>query len=262
MTKDIVVRPDASPASPEVDLDAIRAATAEEALELRNKASAYEVYARAKNLADAYQAAGEAKLWAERRIGELRKATRSKPGADPRGQQGVGEFDQSLGIDSWHARKWEVMAEIPEARFIEILAQIRKADGAYNASGVLDRDRRSYEYRVEHGIYQIRDGRLVLQWKREGTKHREVLGHRDLERARRDLAIRTGRVREKPPYVKTGTPESVYSLVRRALQTLDQVEGPRSLDAGHWLAQASHRLHEAEVALLRAINDSPAGMRG
>lgn len=257
MTKDIAIRPQASPASPGVDLDALRSATAEDALELRSQAAAYETYARVRNLADAYKAAGEAKLWAERRIGELRKAARGSSTGDPRGQQGIGYFDRQFGLKHWDARKWEVMAEIPEARFAELLAEIGKADGAYNANGIVGRDLRSYEQRVEQGIYKIRDGRIVLQWKREGTKHREVLGHRDMERARRDLAIRTGRVREQAPYVQSGTPESVYALVRRASQTLDHVGSPESKDARAWLTEASHRLHDAEVALLRAINEWP-----
>lgn len=246
--------------------DLVKDATAAEAKEMRDQAAAHEAYARAKNLRDAYQAAGEAKLWAERRLGELRAGVRkhrgwsrvplvgaSDPVEDRRGTT-LNGFDERLGIPKWHARKYEQLAAIPENEFARILEEIRRNDGAYNASGVLGRDGKLYEEKVEPSIYRIRDGRLCLQWKQMGVKHREVLAHGDLPRARVRLAMVTGRVRD-PHVAERHTVDTAYALVRRALHVISMLDsneaGPESHET---LNRATAALHMAEDEIVKAAN--------
>jgi hypothetical protein len=233
--------------------EALRSSDASEAREIHARAEAFEVLSRRRGAVEAYHLAGAAKLWAERRIGELRLEYGKSQG-ERRAVCYVG-FDTEIGVEGWHLKKWTKMALIPERRFEAIIDEIKVGDGALNAHGVLSRDNATYEVRIERGIYRIRDDRLCIQWKRDGKKHREILRHGNIAAARRELAVRTGRVGNHRLNGHGGGLDRAYGLVRQALQVLDSLD-KENAEARKFVNQAMARLHDAEDEIIRAIHES------
>jgi len=95
------------------------AITLTEILEIRDAAVAAQAYATAKNADEASQLAVEIKLRAERKAGEFLRD-------DPNIGSGKGSTLEPLGIDKKESHRWQRIANIPEDRFEEYLANATK----------------------------------------------------------------------------------------------------------------------------------------
>lgn len=272
------------------DLDEIK--------QIHDMAQAAEVYAKAQLSREAYLAAAEIKLWAERRAGEIRRQLPRAHGIPPRfdrqeakrlrkqglshrqigealgvnhsaigyaerkgwadGIKGVPlrEFDDRLGVSSALAYNWERLSEIPEPRFVELLAEAKEREGSMTASGIARRDNREYVKRLEPGIYQTRDGRLAIKWKKDGVSRYKTMPTDDLTKARKALARARGSIKERQVR-GAATVGDAYALVRRALQVLDTVHAQLEPEAREAASAAIGHLHKAEDELVRASNTFP-----
>lgn len=162
------------------------------------------------------------------------------------------EFDEGLGVAPGTAYNWEKLSEIPEDRFDELVAQAKERDSSLTAVGILRRDGKTYERRVAPGIYELRDGRLSIRWTKNGVSRMKVLPTKEIAQARKVLAKARGTI--KDPTVRVGqTVSDGYSLVRRALQALDNLE-PKEFDseAKAAIKRAITHLHKAEDELVVA----------
>lgn len=163
------------------------------------------------------------------------------------------EFDEDLGVTPSVAYDWERIAEIPEERFSRLVEEAKERDASLTAKGIIRRDGRAYETRVEAGIYRLRDGRLSLRWQKDGVRRMKVLKTDDVAQARKALAKVTGKIKE-PPRVRVGnTVGDGYALVRRALQVLDNLDSAEfDQDAKRAVSNALGHLHKAEDELVIA----------
>jgi len=102
----------------------------DEVKEIRDRARAFEIYAKQALNTDAERQAGEARLRAERKAGELLKAmkqngTRQKPGDNAGAHRGVKRSSggattlSDLGVTRDQSSQWQQLADIPEKEFEE-----------------------------------------------------------------------------------------------------------------------------------------------
>lgn len=246
MSSALVPRP--SSVRPVSARDLLQKATLDEAKETREQAIAYEAFARARHERDEYQRAGEAKLWAERRIGELRRDS-----IDNRGH--ASEIDREVGLTSFQGSRLVKMASIPVDTFARILGQIVASDGAFNANGVLSRAGQAYEQRLEYGIYRVAGGRLALQYRFRGVKHRKVLSHTSLTRAREELAEATERWKAPKPDGSRG-PDAASNHVRHSLAAIAGVSlSGQSPEVRKAVDRAMAALYKAGDDLLFVVNN-------
>lgn len=195
----------------------------------------------------------------QRQVGERLGVDKSAIGYAERNGWGDGikgvpvkEFDEELGVPTSVAYNWEKIAELSDERFAELVEEAKEHDAALTASGILRRAGRSYETRVEPGIYRMRDGRLSLRFQREGVGEMRILEHNDIAKARRELAQARGAGRG--PVIRNAvTIGDGYQLVVRALETLERLDvkdfDPELAEA---IGLAIASLHSAEDRLLSA----------
>lgn len=100
----------------------------DEAKDIRDRALAFEVYARqAKNI-DAERRACEVRLRAERKAGELdkrREKAKAAPGNQHTGPLPRGDGSKTLadlGVSANQAHRWRKLADVPQAQFDDALA--------------------------------------------------------------------------------------------------------------------------------------------
>jgi DNA modification methylase len=122
------------------------ARTIGEVKEIRDKAEVIRHYLKLKAASlEAENVAAEIKAWAERKAGELLASTPRNPGGRPpkNPRHDDGGFPdppptlEELGIDENESRRWQAMAEIPEADFRLYIAETKAAGKELSSSGIL-----------------------------------------------------------------------------------------------------------------------------
>ncbi|SEE37070.1 hypothetical protein SAMN05444161_5561 [Rhizobiales bacterium GAS191] len=164
----ITTAPSASAALVRYDAMCLAIANArevDEVKDIRDKAIAFETYARQAKNTDNERLACEIRLRAERKAGELSKQLEKAPGArtdkQPPGIVPGGSTKQekleAAGISEDQARRWEKLAEVPQKDFDSILTDrskmptttgiIRVANGKQKKRAERDRTKRDRERR-------------------------------------------------------------------------------------------------------------------
>lgn len=104
--------------------------------------------------------------------------------------------------------------------------------------------------RVERGIFQLRDGRLMIKWKKNDRQHTRTLQSKNIEYARRELAFeRSALKREK---ITDPNLAEAYTLVRRALNILDSATDSSAPRARLPITEAIAALLKAEEWIMDA----------
>lgn len=259
MSTELVVRDEASLAfGGNTPAERVRAAmvvlremqTPAEVNEFHGMAAAAEVYAKARASLEDYFVIAEIRLRTEKYAGEFRALIpRQRGGKGPRSN--LGEFDKEFGISRMRASIWEGLSKIPEARFAELIRSARDRDGSFSAYAILRRDGRSYDKRIEPGIYLLRDGRLAIKWTKDGVTRYKILDTNDLTKARKALALVRGTIKEQ--HIRGGkTIGEAQEFVKKALITLANLPGKPESDARLAIQTATAHLHKAEDELVKA----------
>ena len=116
----------------------------DEAKDLRDKARAFEIYARQAQNVEAERQAGEIRLRAERQAGVLLKELKEagqralpKDGPSSRDARPDKPTLKDLGVSKTQSSQWQQLADIPQAEFEEILA---KPGPRPTTEGILNRN--------------------------------------------------------------------------------------------------------------------------
>lgn len=144
-----------------------------------------------------YAAAGEVRLRAERRAGEIRAGlprTRNRPE--------LVEFDSMIlggGYKKHVGNLWERLARIPDYDFEGIVAaESGRPDPSFSLGSILGRYYKTSLDRVSRGLYRRADGRYVCVVKRAGISRTKTLNTTDLSEARAAL-VRMRGISGAPP---------------------------------------------------------------
>ena len=211
--------------------------------EATNRLKGLEAYAKARHARVECQKVAEARIWTERRAGEVAKAD--------------GRKAEELGVAVNELTRWMRLARIPAEIIEDAIERMLARGGELSVAGV-DREVAKVESPTsDPGVFQLPDGRYRIYWKRGGERYSKTLGYgMPLSQAKGALtrARRAERVMGQGVEVKTGQLSKAYSLVRQALWALDYVTRDSEIPADARAAadSAIAFLHAAEDALVEA----------
>ena len=217
-----------------------RVVSIEELQESNSRLQAFEAYAQAKGAKDITDRAVEARIWIERRAGELAHETGKK----------AGQLASEFNVGYTTIARWLLFASVSADELEEAISTIR-ANRDLSVSGVSRYLLASEQETSSHGITRLRDGRYRIRWRdpygawsvstlREGGTLKDAQGR--LARKKRATLVPG----------KTRPLDLVYAAVRRSLGDLDQSLSMLPPDARVKAEEAIAALHRAEDALVEA----------
>lgn len=271
----------------------------EDIVELRNRfAAAQEYFDDVREQRENYFAAAEARLYAERRIGELRlRIPRNRAGrsffdhseakrmreagatltelarhfgvnvssikrAQARGWTGekpvtqsdreaLAALDAASGLKHANRLLVEQLAMLPEGKFAALVQEAKERDLGLSLSGFTKWVLHKRPTRIEHGIYRLADGRLMIRWKADGQNFTRTLKTTSVDAARRHRLQKIGRLTSR--HLRSGeTLPHAFEAAVRLGKTLEKALARVGPDARRHVNLAFESLHAIEDELQAA----------
>lgn len=240
MTRDLVVRRDERLVLEISDLrnQLDRIVSIDELQEASSRLRAVDAYAKARGAREITDRAAEARIWVERRAGELAIEQGLRPA----------DIVREWNVKASAAGDWVLFASVSEDDLRAVIEAVRAANevSVYRVKSRL----RQIERETSHtGITQLVDGRFRLNWKHAGVTHSAMCKHgTTLKQARGRLQrLKRATVGAVNNGQKTnGEIALAYGFVRRALDHLDSALAGLPPDAREFTERAMAALHEAE----------------
>lgn len=181
MSTDLVIRDERHYLATVADVRALaeRIETVGDARDLADRARAAQVWAqRAKLGTEQVNLAAVAKLWAERRAGELLRETPKNRGAQGVGKSAVADRDHTptlgeLGVTKHESSRWQRLAAIPAEQFTEAVEQAT-SEGAVSTARVTALAERGFEERVRDEFFPAPTPVFDAFWKACGLLIRKA----------------------------------------------------------------------------------------
>lgn len=137
-----------------------RIVSIEELQEASSRLSAMDAYSKAKNASDMTDRAVEARVWVERRAGELAK------------QQGLTGVDivRQFGVHAGIATQWKLFAAVSKEQLEAAIETIR-TQRELSISGIRSQLLRIEEETGHPGVVRLADGRFRISWDKAGVRN-------------------------------------------------------------------------------------------
>lgn len=204
--------------------------------------SAVDAYAKASGAKEITDRATEARVWVERRAGELALEQCLSPK----------DLQQSFGVKQTAALRWRLFAAVESADLEALISEIRSTRDL-TLTGVVAAIRSREESTSTPGVFRLPDGSYRLRWSAAGLNH--VLHCRPgtkLSDARGRLARA-----KRQSYGRVNKPGAnglsvAYGQIRSLLSALDGMLPELTPDARALVEQAMNALHTAEDSVSSA----------